>query len=213
MMAAFIEGPLWYFALSVFVAASAWKLIFILFKGRPNDLARPKHPERGGVLATISRRFLPYHDFRDASRVQFLAGYAFHIGLLALLFFAAPHVEFIAEKITGFEWWKLPHWAFIVAAELALGGLLFLILFRWMNPVTRYLSSRGDYIASWLVFLVMLSGCFALFRSHETLRLIHLFLAELMLVYFPFSSLFHALSFPLSRGFTGAVYYRKGVSI
>ena len=213
MIAAFIDGPFWYFSLAVFVIASLWKLLSILLKGRPRNLAKPRETREGGALATILRRFVPYPEFRKVSRVQFWAGYAFHLGLLALLFFAAPHVEFIAERITGFAWPAMPHWAFIVTAEMALGGLLFLILYRLMNPVTRYLSGKGDYVASVLVFLVMLTGCFALWRSHESLRLIHLFLAELMLIYFPFSSLMHALSFPLSRGFTGAIYHRKGVNL
>ena len=213
MIANFIDGPLWYFSLAVFVIASLWKLIAIVARGRPRNLAKPHYRKRGGALATILRRFVPYREFRKVSRVQLYAGYAFHLGLLALLFFAAPHVEFNAERITGFAWTPMPHWAFVLAAELALGGLLFLLLYRLMNPVTRYLSSRGDYLASGLVFLVMLTGCFALWRSHESLRLIHLFLAEMMLLYFPFSSLMHALSFPLSRGFTGAVYHRKGVNL
>lgn len=213
MIGAFIDGPLWYFSLTVFVLASLWKLLSIILQGRLRNLAKPRSTKGGGALATILRRFVPYREFRRISRVQFWAGYAFHIGLLALIFFAAPHVEFFEERITGFGWAALPHWAFILAAELALGGLLFLMVFRLMNPVTRYLSSRGDYIASSLVFLVMLSGCFALWRSHEGLRLLHLLFAEAMLIYFPFSSLMHALSFPLSRGFTGAIYHRKGVNI
>lgn len=213
MITEFIEGPLWYASLAVFLLASLWKLLFIVFRGRPRNLAKPRYSSEGGALATIFRRFVPYPDFRSVSRVQFFAGYAFHLGMLALIFFAAPHIDFFEERITGFGWPAMPHWAFVLSAELALGGLLFLIIYRLMNPVTRYLSSRGDYIASFLVFLVMLSGCFALWRSHEALRLAHLLLAEVMLIYFPFSSLMHALSFPLSRGFTGAVYHRKGANI
>jgi nitrate reductase gamma subunit len=213
MIGSFIDGPLWYFSLAVFLLGSTWKLAAIIARGRPKSLAKPHYTKGGGAIATIFRRFVPYREFRAETRVQFWAGYAFHLGLLALLFFAAPHVEFISERITGFAWPAMPHWAFILAAELALGGLLFLILYRLMDPVTRYLSGRGDWISSWLVFLVMLTGCFALWRSHESLRLVHLFLAELMLLWFPFSSLLHALSFPLSRGFTGAIYHRKGVNI
>ncbi len=212
MIAQLIDGPLWLFSAWFFLVVALWRLLVILFKGRPKSLAKPRNAP-GGALATIFRRFLPYPEFRKVSRVRFWAGYAFHVGLLALLFFAAPHVEFLSQRVTGFSWPALPHWAFEVAAELALGGLLFLALFRLMDPVTRFISSTGDHLASWLVFLVMLTGCFALWRSHESLRLLHLFLAELLLIYFPFSSLMHALTFPFSRGFTGAVYHRKGVNI
>jgi len=213
MIAQFIDGPLWYFSFTLFLAASAWKLLSVVIKGRPKSLAKPHYSPGGGALATIFRRFLPYPEFRRVSRVQFVVGYIFHLGLLALIFFAAPHVEFISSRITDFSWPAMPHWAFEVTAEMALGGLLFLTLYRLMDPVTRYISSSGDHLSSWLVFLVMLTGCLALWRSHEVLRLTHLFLAELMLVYFPFSSLMHALAFPLSRGFTGAIFHRKGVNL
>ncbi len=88
-----------------------------------------------------------------------------------------------------------------------------MILHRLMNPVTRLISKRGDYIGSILIFLVMLTGCLALARSYEVLRLTHFFLAELLLIYFPFSTLIHTFTFPFSRGFSGAHYGRRGVRV
>jgi nitrate reductase gamma subunit len=142
-----------------------------------------------------------------------IAGYLFHIGLFALLFFAVPHIDFYRERILGFGWSAMPHWGFIVASQMAFLGLLLLILHRMTNPVTRFISNRGDYFGSVLIFLVMLSGCLALDRSHESLRLVHFFLAELLLIYFPFSALMHTFTFPFSRGFTGAHYGRRGVRV
>ncbi|MCB1798261.1 MAG: nitrate reductase, partial [Gammaproteobacteria bacterium] len=92
-------------------------------------------------------------------------------------------------------------------------GLMLLILHRMLNPVTRAISDRGDYIGSLLIFLVMLTGCLALARSHEVLRVTHFFLAELLLIYFPFSALMHTFTFPFSRGFMGAHYGRRGVNV
>jgi nitrate reductase gamma subunit len=212
MIADFIEGPLWYFSSIVFLVAVIWRLIAIVARGKKKNLAKPRASKGGGAIATIFRRFKPYPEFFHASRLRIFAGYSFHLGLFALLFFAVPHIEFIQSK-TGLSWPAMPHWAFIVASELAFFGLLFLWLFRVMNPVTRMLSTRGDHIGSILVFIVMLTGCLAILRSHEVLRLTHLFTAELLLLYFPFSSLMHAFTFPFSRGFTGAVYNRRGLNI
>jgi nitrate reductase gamma subunit len=106
----------------------------------------------------------------------------------------------------------MPHWAFILSAELAFAGLLLLWLHRLLNPVTRLLSDLDDHMGTILVFLVMLSGCLALAQSFEVLRLLHLLLAELLLLYFPFSKLMHAFTFAISRGYTGAAMGRKGVN-
>jgi nitrate reductase gamma subunit len=59
----------------------------------------------------------------------------------------------------------------------------------------------------------MLSGCLALGRSHESLRLVHFFLVELLLIYFPFSTLMHTFTFVFSRGALGAHYGRRGVPV
>ena len=212
MIGEFIDGPLWYFSLTVFVLGVVWRFFAILKRGIAIDYAQPRGPGGPGVLRTVFGRFLPRRPVVTRGRVQLIAGYMFHLGLFALLFFAQPHVDFIADRITGFGWPPLPHWGFIVASEIAFAGLIMLWLYRLMNPVTRLLSTAGDYTGTVLVFLVMLTGCLALAQSFEPLRLIHLFLAELLLIYFPFSSLMHAFTFALSRGYTGAAMARKGVN-
>ena len=213
MIASFIDGPLWYFSATVFVIGVIWRLFAILrLRGRKKVLSKPRNTTGGGALATILRRFVPYREFATVSRSRVVAGYAFHLGLFALLFFAAPHMEFIRDRITGFGWTPLPYWGFIVASQLAFFGLLFLIIYRIMNPVTRLLSDSGDYLASILVFIVMLTGCMALLQENGALRLLHLFTAEVLLIYFPFSTLMHTFTFLTSRGFSGAVFYRRGVN-
>jgi nitrate reductase gamma subunit len=212
MIGDFIDGPLWYISSIVFVAAVVWRIVIILSFGRKKNLAKPRLSPGGGAMHTIWRRFFPYKEFFEVSKFRIFAGYAFHIGLFALLFFAVPHIEFITQ-ISGLSWPAMPHWAFILAAELAFFGLMYLFVFRLTHPVTKILTTRGEYIGSLLVFTVMLTGCLALGRSHEFLRLFHLFTVELLLLYMPFSSLMHAFTFPFSRGFTGAVYHRRGLNI
>ena len=86
-------------------------------------------------------------------------------------------------------------------------GLMLLILHRMLNPVTRRDLGPGDYIGSWLIFLVMLTGCLALARSTRyPCGSCISSLAELLLIYFPFSALMHTFTFQFSRGFMGAHY-------
>jgi nitrate reductase gamma subunit len=211
MFAEFVEGPFWYFSLGVFVVGVAWRFITMLRFGTRRDLSVARASAAVGALRTNLSRFLPRREVAGRIRVPVVAGYLFHLGLFALLLFAAPHVEFIKNHITGFGWTPMPHWAFILASEAAFIGLLVLWLHRVLNPVTRLLSRADDHIAAILVFVVMLTGCLALFQSFDGLRVTHLFLAELLLLYFPFSSLMHALMFVPSRGYTGASLGRRGI--
>ncbi len=212
MVANFIDGPLWYFSSIFFLVGVAARIVSILRCGVKEDLSTPRGGGVGGGIRAIFTRFGPRGEIARRSGLQVAAGYMFHLGLFALLFFAQPHVDFIADRITGFGWSALPHWGFMVSAELAFAGLIMLWLYRVMNPVTRLLSSVDDHVGAWLLFLVMLTGCLALAQSIEALRLLHLFLAELLLIYFPFSNLMHAFTFVFSRGYTGATMARKGVN-
>jgi nitrate reductase gamma subunit len=212
MVAEFLEGPFWYFSLSVFVIGVVWHFLAMLRQGTRRDLSVARASAALGAIRANFSRFLPRREIAGRIRLHVVAGYMFHLGLLALLLFAAPHVEFIEKHITGFGWTPMPHWAFVVASEIAFIGLLILWLHRVLNPVTRLLSRADDHIAAILTFVVMLTGCLALFQSFEGLRLTHLFTAELLLLYFPFSSLMHALMFVPSRAYTGAALGRRGVN-
>ncbi|MEL0586360.1 MAG: hypothetical protein AAES65_15940 [Candidatus Thiodiazotropha sp. (ex. Lucinoma kazani)] len=211
-MGEFIDGPLWTFSLGVFVLGVIWRVVTILIAGNRSDLATAKGSAGKGAIRAVFSRFIPERTVTSRGRIQLIAGYLFHLGLLSLLFFAKPHVDFIAERITGLSWSAMPHWAFIVSAEAAFIGLILLWLHRVLNPVTRLLSDLDDHVGSILVFLVMLTGCLALAQAFEPLRLTHLLLAELLLIYFPFSKLMHAFTFVMSRGYTGATMGRKGIN-
>ena len=211
MIAQFIDGPLWIFSLSVFVIGVVWRIVMILMAGNRTDLATPKGSASSGAIRTIFSRSIYERTAATRGRLLQIAGYLFHLGLFALLFFAQPHIDFFAERITGFGWPAMPHWAFILSAEMAFLGLMLLWIHRLLSPVTRLLSDLDDHVGSILVFLVMLTGCLALFESYLGLRVLHVLGVELLMLYFPFSNLMHAFTFILSRGSTGATAGRHGV--
>ncbi len=207
-----LQGPLWTATLTIFILMTVWRLGAILLSGRRRVLARPVGSPTVGAIRLIFGHFIPRKPFRRSGKVWFvtLAGYAFHLGLFAVLFFAAPHIAFIRDNLIGLEWPALPRWGFIIAAEFAFLGLLALWVRRFVDPVVKLISRRDDHIVAGLTFLVMLSGCMALAQAVDLLRAIHLGLVEIWLIYFPFSSMMHTFTWPLSRGFTGALAGRRG---
>lgn len=211
MFLEFVEGPLWYTSVAIFVVGVAIRLYEILARGVKPDLAVPRSDGTAGALRTLVSRSWTARGFSSGAVFHLVAGYMFHLGLFVLLLFAAPHVLFIEERILGFGWTPAPHWLFIVAADLAFAGLILLWLRRVMHPVMRRISTFDDHAAAWLTFSVMLTGCMALLESHDGLRAAHMLSVCLLLIYFPFSRLMHAFTFVLSRGYTGAAMGRKGV--
>ncbi|HHH89087.1 MAG TPA: nitrate reductase [Aliiroseovarius sp.] len=207
-----VEGPLFYFAATVFVIGAVWRFVGILRMGGKKDLAPPRGSAALGFIRGNLRHFWPRGVFARRTWIHILGGYSFHIGLFVLVFFGAFHIEFLDQRILGFSWPALPRWGFIIAAEVAFFGLMILWVRRISDPVMRLISDADDHVGSWLTFLVMLSGCFALQQSHVVLRAVHMGLVDVWLIYFPFSRLMHAFTFVLSRGATGATYGRKGMN-
>ena len=102
------EGPLWYVAATVFVVGAAWRLLGILRFGRKPDLSVPRASAAGGAIGAVIRHSLPRHGFAERTAYHIIAGYMFHLGLFALLLFAAPHITFIHDRLLGVSWPALP---------------------------------------------------------------------------------------------------------
>lgn len=205
------EGPFWYAAAAIFVIGVLWHVIRILTLGAPKDLSEPRRSSGGGAIKAILLHSFPHGGFFDRTKFHVVAGYLFHLGLFAVVLFAAPHVLFIEERILSFGWPTLPRWGFILASEATFAGLILLWLRRLTDPVMRQISDADDHIGTGLTFLVLLTGCLALQENHDVLRGVHMLSFELLLIYFPFSRLMHAFTFILSRAYTGATYGRRGV--
>jgi nitrate reductase gamma subunit len=210
MIAQLVDGILWDIALWVFGIGVAWRILSIFRVGNKKDFSVARESGVMGAIGANISRFMPRAEMRSRTMLHVVAGYMFHLGLFALLFFAAPHVLFV-EAQTGLSWTGMPYWAFIVTAQISFIGLMLLWVHRVMDPVTRLISSADDHIASLLTFIVMLTGCMALIEQFEDLRILHRFTVELLMVYFPFSRLMHAFMFIPSRAFTGAWFGRRGI--
>ena len=207
-----VEGPMWYVAATIFVVGVLWKIIGIIAIGRAADISPPRSTTIGGFFLGNFRHFFPRGIFAERTWVHVLGGWSFHIGLFILLLFAAPHVVFIKDHITGFGWPAMPRWAFIITAQFAFAGLIVLWVRRIGDPVMRQISDTDDHVGTILTFVVMLTGCLALQETNATLRAIHMLSVNVWLIYFPFSRLMHAFTFMFSRGCTGAVYGRRGIT-
>jgi len=210
MFANLVDGIFWDVALWVFAIGVLWRILSIFRVRNKPDYSEPRGSGFAGAVGANLRRFIPRSEMITRTRLQVVAGYLFHLGLFALLLFAAPHVLFI-EAQTGLGWMPMPYWAFIVAAQLSFIGLMLLWIHRVMHPVTRLISDADDHVAALLTFIVMLTGCMALIEQFDGLRVFHRFTVELLMVYFPFSRLMHAFMFIPSRAFTGAWFGRRGV--
>lgn len=208
----FARGPLWYGAVSVFVIGIAWRLLGLWRLGAKPVLSAPRSDATG--IATVFTRMLPRAGFHPSATLATVNPYVYHLGLAVVVFGYAPHIEFVA-RLTGASWPALPDWAIYVSAGATIVSLLIALMFRLTNPVLRLISGAGDYFA-WLVTMLPLVTGMVLItgdpRSADPGRLaLHLMSLELLLAWFPFGKLMHAVLVAPARAQLGRFFARRGV--
>jgi nitrate reductase gamma subunit len=221
----FVRGPLLAVAVAVFVAGTLWRLLGVLRLPRRPDRSPPRAgaptPARA-ALGAIVRRMRPRPEFATATLLATYNGYAFHIGLALVFFGYAPHIAFV-QRYLGISWPALPDVVMIVAAGVTIVSLLLALWMRLTEPVRRRISNADDWISWTLTFAPMLTGMAlisepsaALLAQQGTLYpgplALHLLSLELLLIWFPFGKLMHAVLFAFSRGATGMRFEHRGVT-
>jgi nitrate reductase gamma subunit len=222
----FARGPALAAALAVFFAGTAWRLYAILRRPRKRDLSQPRSTDlASGAWRGIWIRMLPRKALGRPGFAATLNAYAYHAGLAIVVLAFLPHIAFV-ERLTGLRWPALPDVVTYMATAVAIITLLIALVNRISNGVLRLLSNFDDYF-SWLVTMApLLTGMALIERPYSSapivapplptqpeLLAIHLLSLELLLVWFPFGKLAHALLAFVSRARTGAEFTRKGAAL
>jgi len=222
----FARGPALAFALAVFVIGTLWRLIGVLRLPRLPDLS----PAREGAPSAFAagwhanvRAMWPRPAFSPSTRFITLNGYVFHVGLALIFFGYAPHIAFI-RRLTGLSWPALPDVVMYVAAGATIVSLVFAGAIRLTDPVRRTISNANDWITWTITFLPIVTGMALSIEPsagilarrqviYEGPLAAHLLSLELLLIWFPFGKLMHAVFFPFSRAATGIRFSHRGVNV
>ncbi len=202
-------------ALLIFVVGVLWRLIEIYGLGRKKDLSAPRHVSGASGLATIFRRSLPPPGLLPTSPVSYIGGYVFHIGLAVAVFLFAPHIALLTRLI-GLAWPALPSQVVDFVTVVTMAAMIAVLADRILKPVKRFLSTFGDWFTWTLTFLPLLTGWLAvhhLLLPYTLMLAVHILSVELLLIFLPFTKLFHAFTVFGSRWFNGTVNGHKGVPV
>ncbi len=208
------RGPGLTWAVVIFVFGMALRLFEILSLGRKADLAPARSNSPGSGWRTIVSRTLPESEQFRREPLTIVTGYVFHLSIFIVLLFLLPHIK-LFESVFAISWPALPTPAVDLIAALGILALLINLIYRLVNPVRRFLSRFGDYLAWTVTFLPMLTGYMSYHHviSDYTLMLaIHILSVELLLVVFPFTKLTHTFTLFLSRWYNGEWFARRGVA-
>lgn len=208
------RGPGLGIAAAIFLFGMVLRLFEIYSLGRKADLAPARPDSPGSGWRTMFTRSIPdAREFRRAAVVM-TAGYIFHAGLFIVLLFLLPHIA-LFDSIFGISWPSLPTPVIDLITVVTIIALLVTLLHRLMDPVRRFLSGFGDYLAWTVTFLPLITGYMAyhhLLLDYTLILAIHILSVELLLVVFPFTKLMHMFSLFISRWYNGEWFGHKGVA-
>ncbi len=219
---ALARGPLLYLSLTIFFAGIAWRL-YAIFRlgGKPNLSAARRTDTAASAVRTVFTRMMPHAGFRPSETLVTANPYVFHVGLAIVAFGFLPHIDFV-KRLTGAWWPALPDWIVYVAAGATIVSLALSLLFRLTDPVLKLISGADDYITWAVTMLPLLTGMALIVDPSPAVHAraavvypiplaVHLLSLELLLVWFPFGKLMHALLFIPGRAQLGAFNARRGV--
>lgn len=209
-MVEFIEGPLFYISVAVFVIGLIARIVmYIRGLSQAGDrVAYRAHFGIGmkGAFASIFRWLIPggTHGWRTQPFMT-LVFFMFHIGAVLLPFFLLGHTV-VVEYYFGFSLPALPTMLADILAVLAIIGLAGLAYRRIAVPAARALTTAQDWFILVLVALPFLTGVLARVSSSESYdnwMLAHVLFAEIFLILAPFTKLSHIVLYFLSRAQIG----------
>ena len=220
------RGPALWCALAVFALGTLWRLAGVLRLPRRLDRSPPRAGAPGAATAAaraVLSGLVPRRGFAPATRIASFNGYVFHVGLALVVFGYAPHIAFV-QRLTGLSWPALPDAVMYLAAAVTIVSLLMALWLRLGDPVLRLISGPDDWISWTVTFLPLVTGMAVatdpsaalLARDavlYRTPLAVHLLTLELLLVWFPFGKLMHAVLFAFSRGATGVRFGHRGVKV
>lgn len=226
----FIGNILPYFAVAVFVAGMAYRILGWLSVPVPLKLTLAPAPQSSsGVVKNIASEMVLFLSLLHGDRRIWAAAWSLHVlGLLILL----GHLFGLPDVYLGLS---LVDRGKPVIALLGFGILvpvLYLIVRRFVVPDVARLTLSSDYIVLALILVQILSGDYITFFSKLDLPqaadfimgvltlhpvpppdnpafILHFFTFQLLLMYLPFSKLVHPLGMLFSRTMTSQVMATK----
>jgi len=210
----FARGPGLQWAFIILVFGILWRLCGALLITRRLKLSTPRRTDTWMLgLKAIETRSWPLEEFHKVIRFQHYSGYLWHICFFIVVLFFQPHILFF-EGLLGISWPGLPNDVILVVGAIAVATLIVLLIRRLSHPVLRKISNADDYISIVVTILPLITGFMALSHigpRYETMLALHILSVELLMVWFPFGKLMHAILALPSRFQTGASFGRRGV--
>jgi hypothetical protein len=201
----FLIGPAIWFAFIFFVGGLVLRSTYLFALSRVTDRVFYNHMNASFGLKSIVHWLIPWGSVSLRMQPVFsLVIFVFHVCLLAIPLFLSAHIM-LWEEAFGIDLWSMPDkWADILTI-IFIGCAVFLFIRRVVRPEVRILTTAWDYILLVLTTLPFVTGFLAYHQwgPYQLILILHIIIAEILLILIPFTKLGHIILFFFTRVFIG----------
>jgi nitrate reductase gamma subunit len=204
-MYAFLTGPALWVTFIIFIGGLVMRVAFLAGLSRERDRVFYNHAEASWALKSIIHWLLPMGSVSLRQQPLFaLVFFVFHVCLLAVPLFLNAHNTLWDESF-GVSLWSMSDTLADILAMVVIGCGIFLFIRRLVRPEVRILTSAWDYTLILLTLAPFVTGVLAYHQwgPYETILILHVLFAEVLLIVIPFSKLGHIILFFFTRSFIG----------
>lgn len=201
----FFAGPGLWIAFTVFSGGLLVRVAFLFGLSRERDRVFYNHMSFSWGFKSIYRWLIPWGSASMRLQPVFtLMFFLFHICLLATPVFLNAH-NILWDEAFGLSPWSMPDKVADIFTLVLLATGSYLLVRRVVRPEVRILTGAWDVVLLLLTMLPFLTGFLAYHQwgPYETLLLLHIISAEVLLVLIPFTKLGHMVLFFFTRAFIG----------
>ena len=197
----FLTGPGVWAAFIIFIGGLVVRLVYLLALSKERDRVLYNHASFGWALRSIFHWLVPLGSVGWRTQPLFATAFlVFHLCLLGVPLFLLAH-NTLWQEAFGVSLPSLPDSVADVGTVVLLVAALVLLARRIVRPEVRILSTAWDYFLLVLTCAPFVTGFLAYHQvgPYKLMMILHVFLAEVLLILIPFSKLGHILLFFFSR--------------
>jgi nitrate reductase gamma subunit len=203
-----VSGPLAWLAFIIFIGGSLYRLTNLVVLVHKKEKFIYSYMSLKYSLRSILRWSTPFatENMRKHAVLTIVA-FAFHICLILTPVFLLAHVILIEES-WDLNWWTLPDVAAEIMTLIVIGGCVFFLVRRMVNPEVKFVTFASDYIILGIVAAPFVTGLLAYYQwfGYQIFVILHILSGEVMLVAIPFTRLSHMFFAPLTRAYMGSEF-------
>ena len=200
-----LTGPFLWITFIIFLVGLVVRMVFLFRLSRKKDSVFYNHASLSWGLKSILHWILPWASASMRQQPFFtLMVFCFHLTLLTVPLFLDAH-NTMWDEAFGLSLWSIPDVLADVMTIILIASAIFLIIRRIWRAEVRILTSAWDYVLIALTTAPFVTGFFAYHQwgPYETLLILHILSAQILLIIIPFTKLSHMILFFFTRAFIG----------